>query len=95
LMPTVHFLGKVLPQTHYSTTMWGLPTVHYKSGDLDLEGDINVQVKGSAVEIECVMNRVDSETFPHIHKVAYDMARTAINVVSFASGLTLRSFLTN
>lgn len=88
-MPTIHLVGKILPQTHYSTTMWGLPTIHYESRENDLVGDLNVQVRGSAIDIECAMNRIDPDVFPHVHKIAYDMARTAINVVSFATGITL------
>ena len=60
-MPTVHFLGKVLPQTSYSTMMSGLPTIRYKSDEGNLDGDIRVQVQESVIDVECIMNRTDSE----------------------------------
>jgi hypothetical protein len=91
-MPTVHFLGKVVPSNHYSTTMWDLPEVTYGSPDLNLQVSATVQIQGSAVDVKCEVNRWDSLAMTHVHKVAYDLARTAVNFVCFATGLNLVVF---
>jgi hypothetical protein len=88
-MPTIHFLGKIVPFTGYSTTMWDLPTINYKSPDTGIETTITIQVKGSMIDVECAMPRFDQRDLSAIHKIAYDSARAAINVVSFATGITL------
>jgi hypothetical protein len=87
-MSTIHLLGKIVPSSAYKVTMWDLATVHYKSIENKLEVDISIQVKDSTVDIECVCNRVDQEALSHIHKIAYDLARAAVNLMSFATGIT-------
>jgi hypothetical protein len=88
-MPTIHFLGKVVPSNYYSTTMWGLPKVHFKAGDGSFEADVLVNVKGSEIDVECTMVTYKKEDhLAHVHKIAYDLARAAINVMVFATGAT-------
>jgi len=88
-MPTIHFLGKIMPSSHNSTTTWGLPTVHFTLPDIGISGDLNIHVKGSSMDVECIVDRFDRENLMHIHNFAYDLARAAINLVAFSTGIIL------
>jgi hypothetical protein len=88
-MPTIHFLGKIVPSNHYTVKMWDLPQLHYMSPENGLEVDLTIRIDNSSVDIECVANRTDQNARDHIHKVAYDMARATVNLASFSTGITL------
>jgi hypothetical protein len=88
-MPTIHFLGKIVPSNHYSTTMWGLPEIQYRSPVLGLECAATITIQGSSVDVKCDVNRYDPDLASHVHKIAYDLARAAINLVCFSTGLHL------
>jgi hypothetical protein len=91
-MPTIHFLGKIVPSNHLSATMWELPEIQYRLLDLDLQGGVKVRVQGSTVDVKCVMNRYDLDLRRQVRKLAYDLARTAVNLVCFSTGLHLSVF---
>jgi hypothetical protein len=42
--------------------------------------------------VKCVVNRYDLDLRTHIHKIAYDLARAAVNLVCFSTGLHLSVF---
>jgi hypothetical protein len=69
--------------------MWGLPTINYKSPATGIETTVTIQVKGSAIDVECAMQKYDKSDLTQFHKIAYDAARAAINVIAFSTGITL------
>lgn len=90
-MPIVHILGQVLPPppSIVSITLTDLPTVTYKPADTDLEMTITVNVTNSLIDVKCDINRFQDGYIGHIHKITFDLARAAINLVSFLKGYGL------
>jgi len=69
--------------------MWGLPEVHFKSEDGVIDGKFTIEVKGASVDVKCVLDRFERDQLVHVHKIAYDLARASLNLISFATGLGL------
>ena len=88
-MPTVHFLGKVVPFTGYRIKFWNLPSLKYKSGNTGIEIELSPTVEDSNVDICCTLDKFDKDTLVEMHKIAYDFARTLVNLHCFATGVTL------
>jgi hypothetical protein len=88
-MPTVHFLGKIIPSNHYKTTMRDLPGVKYRSQESDLECEATPEIQDSEIDVRCIVNRFDSDVREQVHKLAYDVARATVNFVCFSTGLHL------
>ncbi len=87
-MPTIHFLGKIMP-SGYKTSISGLPAIHFKSADFAVEFDVTIQIQDSAIDVKCVAERLEEpDIFSYAFKVVYDLARASVNMMSFASGIT-------
>jgi hypothetical protein len=91
-MPIVHFLGKIVPSNHYSATMWGLPEIQYRSPDIDFQCAATISIEGSNIDVKCVVNRYELDLRIQMHKLAYDLARAAVNLLCFSTGLYLSIF---
>ena len=57
-------------------------------GDIDIT--YRAAINHAVVNVECEMNRFDPIYFPEIQALAFDLARTAINLFIFATGTGLR-----
>jgi hypothetical protein len=88
-MPTIHYLGDVVPSNHIKLTATGMPQPHYHSTEFGIDADINVSIIDSIVDVTCTMSRYEPSHFPHLHKIAFDMARATVHLYTFASGNTL------
>lgn len=88
-MPTIHFLGIIVPSTAYKVSMWELPKMHYKGGDPELTIELSITIANSAIDVGCDLAVFDNDILIQAHKVAYDFARATVNLFSFASGITL------
>ena len=86
-MPTVHFLGKIVPATAYKLNVSELPQMHYKSTDSDLGVDLIVRIVESSIDVECIANRFSLDVLGEFHKIANDLARASVNLLSFATGI--------
>jgi hypothetical protein len=87
-MPTIHFLGKIAP-SGYRTSITNLPGINFKSAEIGVEFDLAIQVHDSIIDVECKGERLEEpDIFNHAFKVVYDMARTSVNMMSFATGIT-------
>jgi hypothetical protein len=95
-MPTVQFLGKVLPQA-VEFTLGQVPAVVWEAKELDLKMVFNFQVEKSNVRVTCDVNRYDDSLFVHVFMRALDLVRGAVDLVCFASGVgatvTLDTFI--
>jgi len=88
-MQTIHFLGDVVPSNHIKMSTSGMPQFHYHSADLAIDADIDVSIVDSVVDVTCTMNHYYHSHFPHLHKIAFDLARATVHLYTFASGNTL------
>jgi hypothetical protein len=88
-MPTLHFLGQVVPSTAYKITIKDMPQIHFQAGDGTLSVHLNIRIENSAVDVECATDQFGADTLLHVHKIAYDLARATVNLFAFASGITL------
>jgi hypothetical protein len=87
-------LGSVLPPPPFvSITFADLPKVIYKPPGTDLNITVTVNVNNSAIDVECDMNRFDEQDIGHVHKIAFDTARAAVNLISFLKGYGLTVYL--
>ncbi len=69
--------------------MEGLPNSRYTSPEFGLAVDIHLNIKNSSLDVECSMDVFDGEKFGHIYKIAFDPTRASVNLLSFASGISL------
>lgn len=84
-MPTVHFLGKILPRTVRITLDDG-PTLKWESADNGLIMEFTNHITNSQIDIECKLNRYTSGDFAQIHKRAVDICRASVDLASFNTG---------
>jgi hypothetical protein len=85
---TVHFLGRIWPSSH-SISIGYDPTIEHEESDKNFKATFVVRIKDSAIDIECSLPHFDAGILGMLFIRAYDKARVAVNLVSFASGLGL------
>jgi hypothetical protein len=88
-MPTVHFLGHIVPSNHIKLDVSGLPILHYHSADNNFDADLEVTVTASAIAVKCTATRYDDAVFIQLHKIGFDLARATVNLFTFATGTSL------
>jgi len=62
--------------------------IEFRGAEPGRDCDITIKIKNSVVDLQCDMNKYERSDLSHVHKVAYDLARTAVNILTFASGMT-------
>jgi hypothetical protein len=87
-MVTVHFLGRVLPAI-YNISVGFDPKIDFKEPALNFEAIFTIHVKNSNVDVECQLPAFDPQQFPLLYIRAFDKARTAVDLVAFATGFSL------
>lgn len=87
-MPTIHFIGRVVPSS-LDITISDLPKVDYRSAKSGLEAHVVLTINNSSVDVACSTNRYTSDDLELIHKVAFDLARAAVDVIAFSTGYAL------
>ena len=88
-MPTVYFLGHIVPSNHIQLNISGLPTLHFHSAQEGFDADIEVTSTSSAISVKCVATRYDNGVFTQLHKIGYDLARATVHLYTFSSGIPL------
>jgi hypothetical protein len=91
-MPTVHFLGKVLPQV-IQVTLGHQPIVKWNQPDVGLSMEFTSHINESRIDLECKLNRYTAEDLLHVYRPALDLCRTSVNLVSFKMGYGLMVLL--
>lgn len=95
-MPTVRFLGKVLPAP-VQISFTDIPLGKWKWEEEGINIGISVRINRSFVEVDCEVPTYKSEYFVELYRRAFDVARTCVNVAAFATGygvsLVLESFV--
>ena len=91
-MPTVQFLGKILPSV-VDITFTDVPTVNWESKDIDLKMSFKIEVNKSSVRVVCEVSRYETSVLPHLFMRAFDLARAAVDLACFSSGIGATVFL--
>jgi hypothetical protein len=91
-MPTVHFLGKVLPQV-VQVSLGHKPIVKWEAPDVGLSMEFTNHIINSEVDVECALNRYTSEDFELAYVRAFDICRASVGLASFAMGYGLTVIL--
>jgi hypothetical protein len=84
-MPTITFVGRVFP-AYYQISLSSKP-LDWKWGEENLILHFDCRVEKSIVTVACTLDRYRPEYFGEIHKRAFDIIRSAINLAAFASGV--------
>jgi hypothetical protein len=87
-MVTVHFLGRVIPAV-YNVSVGFDPRMDHKEPALNFEATFIVHVKNSNVDVECELPAFDPQQFALLYIRAFDRARTAVDLVAFATGISV------
>lgn len=69
--------------------MWELPAISFKSAEFGLKIDLTLTIDKSSLDVACAVENYDTKDLGHIHKIAYDLARAAVNLSSFCTGMML------
>ena len=94
-MPTVQFIGRILPDALKLTTR--VPEIKWKWEEENIELTFNIKVLASIIIVECETPRYEARYFVEFHRRAFDLARGSVNLAAFAAGqgviVTLDSFI--
>jgi hypothetical protein len=63
--------------------------VNYRSAELGLNVDLVLAINESLVDVACSSNQIGPNDIAVIHKVAFDLARAAVDVLAFSTGYAL------
>jgi hypothetical protein len=83
-MPTVQFLGRVLPRCIKITSH--LPEMKWKWNTAQRDLVFRVWIGNSVVRVECDIETYEPEHLVEITKRAADLSRTLVNLIAFSSG---------
>lgn len=87
-MPTmkkVKILGKILPEV-FKVTIGYNPSIKWKVEEIGLDLIFNYKIENSIIEITCDIEKWQEDFSVHVYKMAYDIVRTAVNLVTFSTG---------
>jgi len=87
-MPTVHILGKVLPEVA-QVSIGHKPIIKWESPDIDLTMEFTNHIDKSQIDVECKLNRYDPNDFTHLYIRALDLTRASVDLIAFATGWCL------
>jgi hypothetical protein len=83
---TIHFLGRTIP-VQFMMTVSNLPTIIWdEPPPINLKAAFRVQIAASIVDVECTLDHYDRSKQVLLYIRAHDLAQTAINLMSFATG---------
>ena len=84
-MPTVHFLGRVLPEP----ALVSVPSIavrKWEDPELRLTMEFITHIANSKIDVECKLNTYNSEHFVNIYMRALDLCRVPVDLVAFKLG---------
>jgi hypothetical protein len=85
-MPVVKLIGEVFPRG-YELSITTIPSAQWKSDELGLDLQFVMTLQKSKIEMSVHCNRYSEEDRHQIYLVAYDVARTAVEIVAFKMGV--------
>ncbi len=92
-MPTIRFMGEVMP-VHTNITMGNIPTITWQPSDLT-EPPINftIHIANSKIVIDCEVGDYDKTDLSDIYWRVLAMARGSVDLIAFSTGLGLTPYL--
>lgn len=87
-MPTVRFLGKVLPLV-VRTNVTDLPTVSWEEPPLGILFSVKISITNSIVDVWVEVNKFEARDFDTLHMRAFDLVRACVNTMAFSTGYSL------
>src|SRR5229473_3611747 len=85
-MPTVRFIGRVLPAA-IDVSIPNEPEFTWTSHDLGLDMTFRLQIQKNSVIVDCDVNKfVPADHLVPLFMRAYDIARASVDLAAFASG---------
>ena len=84
-MPKVTILGRVFPA--YYQISFSKNSVDWLWPQEDLSLHFDVVIENSIVTIECILDKFKAEYTVEIYRRGFDIARSAVNLASFGSGI--------
>jgi|SRR5450756_36511 len=91
-MPTVHFLGRVLPPAA-QISVGHKPILKWEEATLDLKMEFSVDITNSQIDVECKLNRFHINDLRELHMRSLDLCRVSVNLVAFSQGFGLTVIL--
>lgn len=83
-MPTVHFLGRVLPEVIQVSI--GDKSVKWEAPELGLTMEFTNHIENSRIDVECKVNRYTPEDLVPVYMRALDLCRASVDLVAFTMG---------
>lgn len=84
-MPNVTLLGRVLPDAIKINLI--LPAIDWAAPDIGLILKFEIQIVQSAITVKCETNRFNgADDIGYIWQRAFDLVRSAVDLISFADG---------
>lgn len=88
-VPKVQFNGHILPSIAKVTLTSGR-AIRWESPDIDLVVEIAVKIENSAIQIDCDINRWETDLLVPVYMRALDICRASVNLAAFSRGYGLR-----
>jgi hypothetical protein len=83
-METIRFVGHLFPRAALINVT--LPELDWKWEEKDLSFRFRTIINNSTINVECSLDHYNNDYFNELFKRASDLARTAANLVCFATG---------
>jgi hypothetical protein len=84
-MPTVHFLGRVLPEPALVSVSFK-PVIKWEDPELNLTMEFTTHIVNSKIDVECKLNTYNPEQLVNIYMRAFDLCRAPVDLVAFKLG---------
>lgn len=84
-MPTVRFLGRILPPV-FKITLSDIPTVNWTGVDQSVQVPFHLRIQNSEVEVDCELAQFQDADLHSLYPRAYDLTRTWLDIGGFATG---------
>jgi hypothetical protein len=87
-MPTVSFIGRVLPAT-VQISYTDIPKPAWEWTEENLKIEFKIQIKESRVQVDCLVDQYKDDYMGELHRRSFELARACVNVAAFGTGYGL------
>jgi hypothetical protein len=84
-LPTVHFLGRILPSS-VKISFTDIPKAKWEWVETGLSLAFVVHITESVIDVECSLDHYQDDYMAELHRRAFDLARACVNVAAFGTG---------
>lgn len=87
-MPTVSFIGRVLPAPA-QISFTNIPNGTWEWQEEHLTIKFDIRIENSHVQVNCALDLYKDEYVAELHRRAFDLARACVNIAAFGTGYGL------